>query len=117
MTLRPRQTTEGVGRVSFKVVPRDLDGYAGQLSRAAEHTSASTRFLDGHQKFDGPGELIKPLASAHEDLVEQVRHNLERIRTILGADVTELRGAADFYRATDLGEAERLDATYPRSSR
>jgi hypothetical protein len=103
--------------VSFKVVPAHLDGYAGQLSRAAEDALASAQFLDGHQKFDGGGALIKPLAGAHEALVEQVRQNLARIRTILDADVTELRGAANFYRATDLGEAERLDATYPRSSR
>lgn len=103
--------------MSFKVTSAHLDGYAEQLARAVEDASASRRFLDDHQKFDGGGPLIQPLAGAHESLVEQIRQNLTRIRTILDVDVIELRGAANFYRATDLSTAERLDTTYPSSSR
>ncbi|MCA1673634.1 MAG: hypothetical protein LC799_16020, partial [Actinobacteria bacterium] len=107
----------GVGSVGFRVTVGHLDSYAEQVARASGHADACIRFLDGNDDFDSSGVLIRPLEDAHGPLVEQVRGNLDRIRTILDADVIELRGAAGFYRRTDRVESERLDSTYPPVAR
>jgi hypothetical protein len=99
--------------VGFRVTAADLELYAEQVARASAHAQACSRFLDVNHAFDANGVIIRPLADAHHQLVEQTRRNLHRINTVLDGDVTELRGAANFYRVTDTAESGRLDSTYP----
>ena len=98
--------------MGFRVEPFDLDGYAGQVTRAAGYVAECVRFLDQHSEFESGGAMIQPLVDVHGPFVEQVRANLTRFREILDADATELRGSAEHYRRTDLDEAERLDGTH-----
>ncbi|MFI9802276.1 WXG100 family type VII secretion target [Streptomyces sp. NPDC052302] len=108
--------------MTFHVTPDDLASFSKQLGRAAEDVSAAKSYMERECSVGtfgaGPVSAIASVfGGGHDGVMENVRAALVKMNAILKASQAEMSRCAEYYSATDHGEASRLDAQYPESKR
>ncbi|MBE1489026.1 hypothetical protein [Plantactinospora soyae] len=99
--------------MSLAVQPDSLDGYARQVSRAAEDSAAVKDYLGGFPTptgLDGGG-LIYAIGSSHGEAMTAAIGATTRVSEVLGASETGLMSAARYYRTADSASAARMDGS------
>jgi hypothetical protein len=102
--------------MTFRVEPSVLDGYAGQIDRAADDSDAVKRYLS---RYPAPGgfldggvnALIGAVGAAQLSSMATATATIGRLTTVLESSRIGLVEAARYYRHTDADAAARLDAT------
>ncbi|NYI06471.1 hypothetical protein [Allostreptomyces psammosilenae] len=115
--LEAGKETTGVG-LTFEVDERALTGFAELLARAKSDVDEALRYTHANTSIpDSSQGLFTRLFSLHDSLAATVDSTLRRLSTVVSESSSEMARCAEFYRGTDLGEAARMDATYPASRR
>ncbi|MEV4536251.1 hypothetical protein AB0J82_20900 [Asanoa sp. NPDC049518] len=87
-----------------------MNGYARQVTRAAEDTTAVRAYAAPYA--DAPrvgGDAFKVAQQAHDQAAATIDRTLTRIIALLEESAPELDRAAAYYRRTDVGAAASLD--------
>ncbi|WP_203835062.1 WXG100 family type VII secretion target [Winogradskya humida] len=98
--------------MTFTVEPSALDGYAGQIGRAADDASGTKNYLSGYTVQGGwNGALIALVGSSSVNSMNAAVAASQKASEILADSRQGLIEAASYYRSTDAAAAARLDAT------
>lgn len=102
--------------MNFRVEPGALEGFSKLVQRAAEGSTQAVTFT-GEAKIDTAlgGSLWDTVAGDHDHYVSEAKKALGKAQKVLDSSKEELAKAAKYYSETDLGEAAKMDATYPGS--
>ncbi|MDG4857177.1 hypothetical protein P8605_03240 [Streptomyces sp. T-3] len=114
--------------MGFKVTAADLEGYADQVGRAAEHMEHAKLYVQG--KY---GSCLEPAGAAdvgisdqgvlaivmrgHASAVADVEALVTRVETLLRSANRELALSARYYAETDEASVTAMDSTLPPSRR
>lgn len=93
--------------------PTALRGFARQIHRAADDTTAIKKYVDSHATQVTGGELIQIASGSHQLAITAVNSTLAQLDTILGGSGPEVDAAAGYYVATDQQAAAAVDRSFP----
>ncbi|GAA2548069.1 hypothetical protein GCM10010435_16770 [Winogradskya consettensis] len=100
--------------MSFSVQPEALDGYAQQVGRAGDDSTAITGYLSGYPVDAGwDGVLIELIGNTAFDSMQGAIDTSRKVATILDQSRSGLTEAAKYYRETDTASAAKIDASLP----
>lgn len=98
---------------SFKVEPQAVALLGGLVQRQGVGIAAHLKALE-HNQVDDIGQGVFQEITGHlATLRSYAQDNTRRALSLAGSSAVELTRAAEFYRTTDRGEADRLDKAYP----
>ncbi|MFC7310073.1 hypothetical protein ACFQVC_38375 [Streptomyces monticola] len=103
--------------MGFRVEPTAIQGFSTLVSRGADGATKAVEYTADNAKIDtmAGGKLWDLVAGEHDQHVEAAKKALRKVQSVLQSSHTELSKSATYYRETDKGEAEKMDATYPGS--
>lgn len=103
--------------MGFSVEPDAVKALSKQVDRLEEHAIQGKSYVGSHTDIDFTGEgLINLISGGHREVQDQVEHFLRKLAEPTASTTAEaLVDAARYYRSTDDGAAERLDATFPEN--
>lgn len=83
----------------LSVIPGGLNGYAAQLSRAAETGRNGSRYIDAWVQLPGwsEGSIIKVFTGNHDRVCNAVRRSVSNITTLADASSKQLDLGAKYY--------------------
>jgi uncharacterized protein YukE len=99
--------------MTFAVEPAALTGYARQLERATDDTTAIKGYVDTYAKQVTGGELIQIASGSHQQAITAINATMSRLTTALTGSAPELTGAAGYYLSTDAQAAATVDRSMP----
>lgn len=95
----------------LRVTPSHLEGFARQVSRAADDAAEACGYVRKHASIKPMEQgLLTRMFDLHGHLAGTVTDTLARLQEILAASSSELGKAAHYYRVTDVAEAAKMDA-------
>ncbi|MDI6101709.1 hypothetical protein QLQ12_24105 [Actinoplanes sp. NEAU-A12] len=98
--------------MTFKVLPGDLDAYARQLGRAADDAAQARQYLSGYAGLGGwNGALIMIAGPPAVDSLNAAIEACDKLAGVLSGSGQGVTASANYYRATDVDAAARIDAT------
>ncbi|MBB5802025.1 uncharacterized protein YukE [Saccharothrix ecbatanensis] len=97
----------------IKAAPKAIELLGDLVQRQSVGIAAHIKALERNQVSDIGQGLFQEITGHLESLRFHAQDNTRRALSLAGSSAVELAGAARFYGATDLAEADRLDKTYP----
>jgi uncharacterized protein YukE len=102
--------------MDFHASPELIDKFAGILDKQHDHVGSASTYAKSNLTIAHSDEgWITQLLDKHEVVYKRVLADFKQLAVVCETDVTEMRAAGAYYRATDDAVERRFDATLPGS--